>query len=438
MLKSSKSIVVIADDLTGANDTALQFFSKGAVTEILLDYNKIPVKNLPIDTWAVSTESRNKEGEEAARRTKEACHSFKNKMDVDFFYKKIDSTIRGNFGCEIMAAIEAVEADCAVVVPAFVQEGRITIGGYQLVKGVPVERTEAARDPHMPVYESSVVNILKKQVQNGNEIVDLIDFGTVSRGAQAIVLKLNELIKGGKKLIVIDVVSDIDMEQVALAIKKSNYNILPSGSAGLAQVLASDWLQEIKPQRIKKTIPPIPKLVLSGSATELSAMQLKKLENNNEINDTHFISLKTEDILKGVDSSIVKNVVDNLQEKSIVAVHVSEITRELKDENSPDTDLLIDEGITKEDFAAKITKYLATLAQKVKQEKDFILVTVGGETSYKCCEALYCEHLQVIDSILPAMPLCLGSNAQLVVTKSGNLGDSDTLVNIIKYFRCHE
>ena len=432
------TIVVIADDLTGANDTALQFFVHGAVTEILLDYNKIPIKNLQIDVWAVSTESRNKAPQIAYQKTKDAYTLFKNKLNVDYFYKKLDSTLRGNVGQEILAALEITENDCAIVAPAFIQEGRVTIGGYQLLKGIPIERTEAARDPHVPVFESSVPNILKKQIPNGEELVGLIDFSTVSKGAAPLVLKIDELIKQGKKMIVVDAISVVDMEQIVLAIKKTKYNILPCGSAGLAQAFAKDWLEEVKPQNIKKTVPPLPKLILSGSATELSALQLKKVQEDEDIENTYFINLKVEDILNGVTPAIVNRIVSNLEKTNIVAVHVSDINKELEDENSSASGLLIDEGITKDDLASRITKYLALLAQKVKQEKEFALITIGGETSYKCCEALYCDNLQVIDVVLPAIPLCMSSNAQLVITKSGNLGTPTTLIEILKYFERHE
>jgi uncharacterized protein YgbK (DUF1537 family) len=78
------------------------------------------------------------------------------------------------------------------------------------------------------------------------------------------------------------------------------------------------------------------------------------------------------------------------------------------------------------------------LLQKVREQREFVLITVGGETSYKCAKALGAEHLQVIDAVLPSIPLCMDSNAQLIVTKSGNLGNSATLVDIVKYFQHHE
>ena len=56
----SSSIGIIADDLTGANDTALQFHFKGCNTQVILDYStKMASENSITQAWALSTESRN-------------------------------------------------------------------------------------------------------------------------------------------------------------------------------------------------------------------------------------------------------------------------------------------------------------------------------------------------------------------------------------------
>ena len=85
-----------------------------------------------------------------------------------------------------------------------------------------------------------------------------------------------------------------------------------------------------------------------------------------------------------------------------------------------------------------ITNYFAQLASEIKKRAEFILITIGGETSRACCEAIESKYLQVVDAILPAIPLCIDSSAQLVVTKSGNLGTSSTLIEIIQYLEHHQ
>ena len=151
--------------------------------------------------------------------------------------------------------LEATGYDAAIVAPAFVQEGRITIGGYQLLKGIPIERTDAARDPKAPIYESYIPDILKRGLsESAQKLVASIEMKTIAKGAGPIALKLNELISQGKKLIVMDAVSTVDFEQIVLAMQKSSCNILPAGSAGLAHALGGVWLGEIK-QPVQKRCP---------------------------------------------------------------------------------------------------------------------------------------------------------------------------------------
>ena len=137
----SNSIGIIADDLTGANDTALQFFMKGSNAEIVLDINSLNENHLNVETWAVCNETRNIAPFDAGKIVYDTTKILKEKFGIEYFYKKIDSTLRGNIAVEILAMLEATEYDAAIVAPAYVQEGRITIGGYQLLKGVPIERT---------------------------------------------------------------------------------------------------------------------------------------------------------------------------------------------------------------------------------------------------------------------------------------------------------
>lgn len=105
----SSTIGIIADDLTGANDTALQFFLKGSNTEILLGYNEELQNHVNVGTWAISTESRNIDKNDAAKTVYDSVTVLKDKLNVEHFYKKIDSTLRGNITYEIFAALEATE-----------------------------------------------------------------------------------------------------------------------------------------------------------------------------------------------------------------------------------------------------------------------------------------------------------------------------------------
>ena len=431
------AIGIVADDLTGANDTALQFFIKGSNTEIIFDTDE-NIQNHPnVGTFALTTESRNIDAKEAAQKVWEGAKKLKENLSVEYFYKKIDSTLRGNIAVETLAMLDAIGYDAAVIAPAFIREGRITIGGYQLLKGVPIERTDAARDSYAPIYDSYIPDILKKQVNESfYDSIATIQLNVVAKGAGPITTKLNELVSGGKKLIVIDAVSAIDLEQIVLAITKSQYNILPVGSAGLANALGNVWLPLNNSEPVQKIIPKLPKLILSGSKNSMTTAQINKLLLDDDIDNIYSIDLKLQDILSNDSDAMAERIIHNFGKDNIVIAHVSKIQDETQEEKGKEK--LIDEGITKEMLASMITDYLANIAQKVKKMSECILITIGGETSYKCTNAVNCEYLQVVDSILPAISLCMDSNAGFVVTKSGNMGSITALVDIVNYFKNHE
>ena len=431
----SNNIGIIADDLTGADDTSLQFFLRGANTQILLDSTVVPENKALTQVWAIPTETRNSEAPVAYEKVKQAANILKETFNVEYFYKKMDSTIRGNIAVETLAMLEALDMDAAVIIPAFPQEGRTTIGGYHLLKGIPIERTEFARDPRAPIYESHIPTVLRTELKNEqDELIDLIELRTVIKGAGPILMKINELVAKGVKLIVVDAMSVTDIEQVALAIEKCSHKILPCGSAGCAQVLANVWLPSQENHKDEKTIPTLPKLLVSGSATECTAAQIRKLQDDEDIENSYFIDLKIEDILEGITDSIVKRVTEHLVKDNVVVVHTSNLTVDSKIISQ----ILFENEMSKQQFISKIGDYLATLTQKALLNRDAILITVGGETSFKCCKAINSNSLQIVDAICPAIPLCIDTKAQWVVTKSGNLGNTNTLIDIIKYFGHHE
>ena len=434
MIVTSNIVGIVADDLTGANDTALQFHLQGANTQILLSNDVEPLNIKNTKTWAVSTESRNISQEEAFQAVKSAAQMLVDKINPDYFYKKIDSTLRGNIAVEVLALLDTLNWDAAVVVPAFPQEGRITVGGYHLLKGVPIERTEMARDPRFPIFESHIPTLFDSQLDDEcKELIGTIELKTVMNGAGPILMELNNLIASGKKLIIADAVSTVDIEQLALAINKSDYNILPAGTAAFARSLAELWFVDLDNSHIVKTFPELPKLIISGSANQISTNQIKTLENSDDI-DALVISLNLENIMNGVTDALVERIVSNLGQKNTVLVHTSQLIQNF-DGFSEDS---LNAELTREKLAILITDYLAELTRRVIEKREVILVTLGGETSYKCCNAIGANQLQLIDEVVPAIALCMDHNAQWIVTKSGNLGNANTLIDILKYFESHE
>ncbi len=426
---------IVADDLTGANDTALQFHQKGASTKILLDSGCEPKVKAGTEVWALSSESRNIPAELAVENVKKAVNTFKENFSFDYYYKKIDSTLRGHIAKETLTMLEILEYDAAIIIPAFPQEGRITVGGYHLAKGVPIGKTEMAIDPHSPITESHVPTLLRQQLgEQECDLVGTVELRTVLNGAGPVLMRINELIKEGKKLIVADATSITDIEQIALAINKCDKSILPVGTAAGAQVLSKYWLAGIEKSETEVHIGNLPKLIVSGTATQISANQIKKLEQADDYENVNFIALDSKSILDGVTEDIVERIASNLKSKITVCIHTSDLIANF-DGFSEDS---YNAELTRDKFASKITDYLAELTKRVMEKLDFVLITLGGETSYKCCKAIESNELRLIDEVVPAISISQDINNRWIITKSGNLGNSNTLIEILNYLARHE
>lgn len=431
-MSTSNYTGIIADDLTGANDTALQFFIRGCKTQVSFGEEISVDEDLNTEVFAMSTETRNADTETAIEKISYAIENILKKYSFEHVYKKIDSVLRGNFAAEINTIIEKSEYDAALICPAFPSEGRTTIGGFHLVKGIPLQRTEVSRDPAFPITESNIINILKNQTnETMHKEIALITIDTIMKGAGPILTALNEFVSSGKKYIVADAVSTTDLEQIALALTKSNFNILPCGSAGLGQALSKIWHPDYGNDALKSpSVPKFPKLVISGSATDLTASQIKNLQDTDTIENTYFIAVKPENIFSDNYEEVAQRVLNNLVKENTVIVHSSELIENNEELNS----LLIEKELQKEEFISQICDYLSAVARIVLSQREAILITIGGETSYKCCRAIGTKNIEIIDTAAPAIPLGKDRNGRYIVTKSGNLGNRNTLTDIIKYF----
>ena len=146
-------VLIVADDLTGATDTGVAFARRGYETVVRLD----PTFEAEATVVVTNTESRYISPAEAAARVRRAVKQ----IDASMVYKKVDSTLRGNLAAETYAAVEATEADMAVVAPAFPSNGRTTACGHHLVEGHLVTDTGPGRDPDIPVETAFVPTLFE-------------------------------------------------------------------------------------------------------------------------------------------------------------------------------------------------------------------------------------------------------------------------------------
>ena len=163
---------VIADDLTGALDTAAPFAAHGWRTCVVPWPGGSSRTGSPSwqrvagvsDVVVIDTASRHVAPREAARRVAAAVAAARRAeagaaRDGRHFYKKIDSTLRGNVAAELAAFRAATAVACLPLAPAFPAQGRTTRDGAVWVDGRPLRQSAAARDALAPAVSGDLARL---------------------------------------------------------------------------------------------------------------------------------------------------------------------------------------------------------------------------------------------------------------------------------------
>lgn len=206
---SAKRCALVADDLTGACDAAVAFRQQGASSIVCLS----PDLGLAAshEVVGVSTESRDLEASAIRRRICEVASRLE-ALRPTVIFKKIDSTLRGDVGAEICAALEAFGCECAVITPAFPQMGRAIRRG----------RLEVERDAGWKPID--VVERLRAQ-----GIGDCIHVGCN---------EVVEAIERGDRFLSVETSCERDLQVLVSETARFGRRVLYAGSAGLANAVA--------------------------------------------------------------------------------------------------------------------------------------------------------------------------------------------------------
>lgn len=122
------AVRILADDLTGALDTAGCFANSGSALPVVFDAAHLPES----ESFAVSTGSRDIAECEIAERMERFLSVFDTHDGIAF--KKIDSLLRGHIAAEIAHIVRRSDFHSVVIAAAFPALDRITRNGRQWAK----------------------------------------------------------------------------------------------------------------------------------------------------------------------------------------------------------------------------------------------------------------------------------------------------------------
>lgn len=151
-----RPLIVIADDLTGAAESAAIAHEHGLDAVVL---TKMPRTPVDADVLVIDTDTRLARPAVAARRVRNIALRLKRLPHAGIF-KKTDSVLRGPVLAELKACTAALGHKRALLVAGNPSLGRTIVEGRLLIAGLSVDQTAFADDPHHPLRSSVVLDLL--------------------------------------------------------------------------------------------------------------------------------------------------------------------------------------------------------------------------------------------------------------------------------------
>jgi uncharacterized protein YgbK (DUF1537 family) len=389
---------VIADDLTGALDTAAPFAAHGWRTCVVPWPGPSSRPGTPSwprvaggsDVVVVDTASRHVAPREAARRVRvvvaAARHAdARTARAGGHFYKKIDSTLRGNVAAELAAFRAATAVGCLPLAPAFPAQGRTTRDGAVWVDGRPLRQSAAARDALAPAVSGDLARLAPPHA------LDVIDART-----------------------------DADLRRIATRLARDARLGAVAGSGGLAGAIAACFGSRRKvaaPRAVRGGV-----LVVSGSAHPAAQAQARALVAAGALGLIAPIDARTPIRDRRATETLA---IDALSAGRTVVLACPALAAGAR--------------VPVRRAAAAGSRLAAIARAVVTSGAAGAVFTVGGDTTAAIVAAMGWAPLAVDGALVPGVavvrlktPSAGVAGPQWLITKSGAFGDPNTLRRLVR------
>jgi uncharacterized protein YgbK (DUF1537 family) len=387
-------IAVVADDLTGAVETAATFLSRELRIRIILDLGTTSHLGTA-DVQAFDTDGRQRNEFDAAERVAAVFAAIPRGAVV---FKKIDSLLRGHLCPELLAARNS--RTNLVVAPALPSAGRTVRDGVVHVDGQPLHQSglwhaegRAAPDTLIDALSPLATTVVPLSVVRSDGL------GSAVRTS----------LRDGR-VPLCDSDDDADLDRVIAAVAGIPDLVLV-GSAGLAAALARTLPIAGDPaSQGPGTSTADRVLAVIGSAARSIRNQLDAIAQLNP----EVISVRPADLIdpSGAGIAIVTKAVANSTSAVVVVV--------------VDSGATIEPGRSRA-VAAELSRAVASGASQFGG-----LMLTGGETARRVLDRMGVSELEPLFAVHHGAVVCASPNGQLIATRPGSFGDQNSLLSIIR------
>ena len=451
---SPRVLVVLDDDPTGTQSVAdLPVLTRWEVADFqwALHQGK-PAVYVLTNTRSLDPGEAAARNEEVVRNALAAARDGQGEVRLGFVSRS-DSTLRGHFPLEpdVIAATVAAESgeatDGVVMVPAFPDAGRITIGGVHYTRGpeagglTPVAETEFAKDATFGFANSEMAKYVEEKSQGrfAAESVIVLDLNIIRAGsatgqpevsAKAIADAIEPATASTP--IVVDIVTENDMRALALGLeeaerrgKKLLYRV---GPPFMRARIGQDIRPELSGEEAYAGNTPSEAggLIVVGSHVGVTTRQLKVLTDRHS--SARIVEIDVEKLLGEEAPAYLDQTVDAVVEalrSGDVIVHTSRLLIKTDD---PAESLRIARTVSAA-VVAVVNRTLKTFPPR------FVIAKGGITSSDVAAHGLEIRHAIVRGPMLPGIvslwePVDGPAKGIPYIVFAGNVGDDESLAQV--------
>ena len=448
---SGRILVVLDDDPTGTQSVAdLPVLTSWESDDFAWAFAQ-RIDGTPAPAVYVLTNTRSLDPETTASRNREivtnSLHAAETAGITVGFVSRSDSTLRGHFPLEtdvISATLlsrTGIGTDGVVLVPAFPDAGRITIGGTHYLRGddgavTPVADTEFALDATFGFTSSDLDDYVAEKTGGSAGAVIRLDLSTIRSGAEGIADALEAAADAIP--VVVDAVTEDDLRALALGLEESErrgkkllYRVGPPfvrariGQGERTPLTAEDVFMGLD-------APASGGLVVVGSHVGLTTRQLDALVARRP--EARLVELDVEAVLDperrhtGV-AEAVRAVVDGLPSGEVI-LHTS---RRLIRSDDPEQSL---------EFARTVSRAVVDVVRSTIAETPvrFVIAKGGITSSDVAAHGLSIRRALVRGPMLPGIvslwqPADGPAGSIPFVVFAGNVGTDTSLADVVDVLR---
>ena len=415
-------LLIIADDLTGAIETGVQLSQQKILSKVILSPDSaldVILVDKQSTAVVINIESRHLLPEESMEKVSHVLE-IAIKSGIKWFYKKTDSTLRGNIGAELDAFLHGTNQHTLPYIAAHPKLKRYTRGGFQYIGVNLLHQTEFARDPLEPITSSFIPEILKKQtgveicVLNTAEIPDQSLSGCTD-----------------KKIIVFDCRSEADLKAIGRYVYENGWHKAMAGTAAMVELLPG--LLQLGTTKSSYGDLKGPLLLINGSLNDRSRQQVLYAHENGIATFVfpHEL-LSVPDLESNPDFiRLVGKITRELKMGNDVIVNTTYLGKNTGEHRS-DTN-------SGKDYFKSVSIKPGTLVSSILNEVAVSSLCVfGGDTLTGIMDMMGCDSIEPQREIFPGVALAsVQSNFGKIhlMSKPGGYGQEELILQIINHIK---